>query len=444
MSTATQDHTYQVSPVGLWQHYGRLEWSQLPASVQTVAQQSVLDWFACTIAGANEPLSQLLRAEYAEQVGAASVVGSRLKVDPKSAALLNGAASHALDYDDTNLIMGGHSTVPVLPAVLALGESLQVTGTQLLASFVVGVEIEGLLGRAIGAEHYAKGWHVTSTLGVFGAAAGAAHLLGLSEEQFGHAMGLAASQASGLKANFGTMTKPFHAGHAAERGLLSARLAARGFTANPNAFTAQQGLLQAAGSGQLQHKRLQTFGDSWTTTHTLFKYHAACYFTHAAIESSLSLRASTDIDQIADITLTVHPSLLDVCAIAQPQTGLEGKFSLAGTTAMALLGIDTSSPSSFVDTTMQRADVQALAAKVQLETDRGLAQTQTRVAILGRDQSRQVADFDSGVPATDLQAQQGKIERKFSALVDSAAPASPTAAAVNAVVDLDNIQALFR
>jgi len=327
-----------VSPEALWDRYRGLTYAELPDDVKTVAGHCIRDWFACVLAGVDEPLAAILREEFADRVGPCTLVGTGLHSHATVAALINGATSHALDFDDTSMSMGGHPTAPVFPAALALAEERGASGAELITALVVGIEIESLLGSAIGSKHYAKGWHVTSTMGVFGAAAAASFLLRLNTEQFGHAMGLAASQAGGLKANFGTMTKPFHAGHAAERGLLSARLAARGFTANPDAFSGNQGLVEAAGVGTLDQARLAATDGRWLISDTLFKYHAACYLTHAAIESCLQLHTAVDPVDLSTATVTVHPSLLDICAIPRPSTGLEAKFSLTGTTAMAILG----------------------------------------------------------------------------------------------------------
>ncbi len=327
---------------------------------------------------------------------------------------MNGAAGHALDFDDTHTVMGGHPSVPVFPAALALAEELDVSGAELLAAFVAGIEIESRLGAGIGPSHYAKGWHVTSSIGIFGATAAASRLLNLDTEQFGRAMGLAASQASGLKANFGTMTKPFHAGHAAERGLLSARLARRGFTANPDALDANQGLAQAAGDGQWHPERLDRHGD-WLLPQTLFKYHAACYLTHAAIEATGSIADRPD--DVDGVTLVVNPAILDVCGIPRPTTGLEAKFSLTATTAFAVLGIDTTDPASFTDANANDERVRTLVGNVVVTTDDRLRTTQARVD-LHRGGTTRSAEYDSGVPATDLAAQGAKLRAKFAGLVD--------------------------
>jgi 2-methylcitrate dehydratase PrpD len=399
-----------------WRRFRHLTYADIPADVRTVAEQCVLDWLGCALAGSREPLSELLRAEFGHRVGAATVLGSALRVDAATAALLNGSAGHALDYDDTSAAVGCHSTAPVLPAVLALAEELGASGEQLLAAFVVGVEIEGRVGNAFGPGHYARGWHTTSTFGVFGAAAGCAHLLGLDDTQYGRAIGLAASQAAGLKANFGTMTKPYHAGHAAEQGLIAARLAARGFTANPDALAGNQGLIQAAADGRPNTAKLAHIADRWLIRDTLFKYHAACYLTHAAIEAAFELRDAVPPRELASATITVHPGLLDICGIMEPATGLEGKFSLVATTAMAWLGIDTSAPENFVDAVVNRPDVRSLLRRIRVETDERLGQMQARVRCVDRRQAAYDAFRDTGIPAHDLARQGERLDAKFRAL----------------------------
>jgi 2-methylcitrate dehydratase PrpD len=396
----------------LWERFGRLDAAALPDDVSMVARQCMLDWFACAVAGSAEPVAAILRDELLDSDGPSSVIGTGSRTRPMTAALLNGAAGHALDYDDTHSLMSGHPTVPVLPAALALAEDLDCSGAELLAAFVAGVEVECRIAGGMGPSHYAKGWHVTSTMGVFGAAAAACQLLGLDAEQFGRAMGFAASQASGLKANFGTMTKPFHAGQAAERGLLAARLAQRGFTANPDAVTANQGLAQAAGDGSWRDRQY----DGWLLPRTLFKYHAACYLTHAAIEAT-SRAIDGDDEDIQQVTLVVHPSLLDVCAIPRPRTGLEAKFSLAATTAFTIVGIDTADPASFTDENATDARVQSLVERVAVATDPQLRATQVRAEVHAVSGTR-TTEYDTGVPARDLVDQGRKLRAKFAALAE--------------------------
>ncbi len=406
----------------LWNRFGTLGLEDIPQSARTVAGQCVLDWFGCALVGSREPLSEILRAELGAQAGPCSIVGTDLHCAPGVAALLNGAAGHALDFDDTHSMMGGHPTVPVFPAVLAQAQEMGTNGERLLVAFIVGVEVESRIGALVGPAPYVKGWHSTSTIGVHGAAAASCHLLGAGNEQFGHALGLAASQASGLKANFGTMTKPFHAGHAAERGLLSARLAMRGFTSNPEAVDGRQGYADAAAAGHeaVKWQRLEEQDDRFLIEDTLFKYHAACYLTHAAIESVGRLRPQLAAEGISpgDVEraiVTVHPGLLDVCGIPEPTTGLEAKFSLVATTSLAMLGIDTTDTGTFVDETLDNPDVGRMIDKIEVRTDRGLGHTQARVQLLANGHS--LEEFhDTGIPATDLEAQGAKLAAKMTGL----------------------------
>lgn len=399
-----------------WKKFKDITYDDLPNDVVKVAEQCILDWFGCAIAGTTEPLAKILREEFGSRPGNCSVIGTDLATDPATAALLNGASGHALDFDDTGSTVGCHSTAPVLPAVLAMAEELGSSGKELITAFVVGVEIEGRVGNAIGPEHYAMGWHTTATYGAFGAAAAVAHLLKLDDEHYGIAMGLAASHASGVKANFGTMTKPYHAGHAAESGVNSARLAAKGFTANPDAVAGGQGFIQASSKGADRSEHLMKIADDWLIMGTLFKYHAACHLTHAAIESILKLRTRLDVDDLSSLTITVHPGLLDICGIENPKTGLEGKFSLRGTASLALNGIDTSDPTTFTDEVISSDAVQRFIPKISVETDRSLTHMESRVVWTDKSQRAHNEDWNTGVPASDLNEQGRKLETKFESL----------------------------
>ncbi len=406
----------------LWDRFGGLTLDDIPAEARTVAGQCVLDWFGCALVGSREPLSLILRDELGGQAGACTIVGTDMRCAPGVAALVNGAAGHALDFDDTHTMMGGHPTVPVFPATLAQAQEMGASGERLLVAFIVGLEVESRIGALVGPAPYGKGWHSTSTIGVHGAAAATCHLLGANNEQFGHALGLAASQAGGLKANFGTMTKPFHAGHAAERGLLSARLAMRGFTANPEAVDGRQGYADAAAAGreELNWQRLADVGDRFLIRDTLFKYHAACYLTHAAIESVGRLRpqlaaAGISPGDVEKAIVTVHPGLLDICGIPEPKTGLEAKFSLVATTSLAMLEIDTTDTATFVDETLDHPEFAGMAGKVDVRTDRGLGHTQARVELVANGHSLE-GFHDTGVPASDLDEQGAKLAAKMAGL----------------------------
>jgi 2-methylcitrate dehydratase PrpD len=225
---------------------------EIPDDVLELARQCLLDWFAVALAGSSEEaprvLLQTLRAAGEADRGVASVVGERVRLAPRQAALVNGTSAHVLDFDDVNLSFVGHVSTTVLPAALALAEQLDASTAKLLTAFVAGYETACRAGVALGREPYLRGYHSTATVGVLGAAAACARLLELPARDTARALGIAASSAAGLKANFATMTKSLHAGRACAEGLLAALLASRGFSASTAAIEAPQGLASAFGA----------------------------------------------------------------------------------------------------------------------------------------------------------------------------------------------------
>lgn len=259
------------------------------------------------------------------------------------AALINGVASHALDFDDCSNTLGGHPSAPVLPALWALAEVRSTSGADLIAAYVAGFETETRIGRAVNFSHYEKGWHPTATLGVFGAAAACAHLMRLDADRTATALALAVSMSSGVKANFGTMTKPYHVGHCARNGLLAARLADAGMTANHDALTHPQGFFELYnGAGNYSPERVL---DGWADpldiveTGVAFKRHPCCASTHPAIDALLALRqahgfSAADVQHVLSWT---HPRRLNHTNRPDPVGGLDGKFSVQYVLARALV-----------------------------------------------------------------------------------------------------------
>jgi 2-methylcitrate dehydratase PrpD len=387
-----------------------LSFDALPEHVVLAAKTCLLDWTGCALAGSREPLTEILMAE-AHGPGAATIFGRDVTAAPGAAALVNGAAGHALDYDDTHLHMSGHPTAPVAPATLALAEELERRhGRDLLTAFVAGVETECRLGAVMGAGHYNVGWHATGTMGTFGAAAACAHLLGLDAEPWRHAFGLAGTQAAGLKSVFGSMAKPLHAGKAAASGLFAATIAARGFTSNTDIVDAHQGFADTH-TTTFTPGALDDLEDRWLITETLFKYHASCYLTHSAMEAAGALK--TDPDDIASVTIVVPPGHLDVCGIPEPRTGLEGKFSLRATVAMTLLGDDTADPDTFTDARVTSREVVSLRDRTSVAPSTDVFGTQSRIDVRTTDGRDLSETADVGTPATDLEQQWQRLTAKF-------------------------------
>jgi 2-methylcitrate dehydratase PrpD len=396
----------------------RIRFEDLPEDVVSLARQCILDWTGVALAGSSEPLSTLLLDEITGQGGneQATLIGMGRKASMQQAALFNGAASHALDYDDVNTAMSGHPTVPVLPAVLALAEWRHATGKDLVAAFVAGFETECRLGLLMNPGHYAKGWHATGTLGTFGATAACASLMGLDAEQWQHALGIAAAQAAGLKSMFGTMCKPFHAGKAAANGLLAASLAARGFTSNPEAIETHQGFAATQAPATQLDRFLAGPEEGFAIRSVLFKYHAACYGTHSAIEGILRLRAEHDLrpGDVAAVHLRVPEAALSMCNIQEPATALEGKFSLRFTAALALASDDTGE-AAFTDARVNEPALRSILHRVSVTGDPALAGG-TAVTLDLADGRSLEAQVDVNIPAADLDLQWRRLASKFSGL----------------------------
>ncbi len=428
-----------------------LGWSDLPDDLVERTKQCLIDWFAVTVAGAQEELTEILVQEALEDGarGRASLVGRSETVLPSTAALVNGAASHALDYDDVNFSMGGHPTVTVVPALLALGEQTRASGRLFVESFVAGYETSGRVGRFVAPTHYQKGFHVTGTVGSFAATAAAGRMLGLDDRQLAVAFGIAATQAAGLKSNFGTMCKPLHAGTASEHGLRAARLAARGFTARGDSLECDQGFGASQSDRMHPDAALGEPPQGWHLRNNLFKYHAACYLTHAPIECAREIRLNSNFppERVRKIMLRIDSGADKVCNIANPTTGLEAKFSLRQTVAMALTGVDTAALDAYTDEITREPRIRALRDKMSIEFQPGWSHSLAEMAIQLDDGTTIEATHDSGIPWTDVARQRRALETKFDSLVTpvlGAAGARRLHDAIDRVEEMEDVGDLVR
>lgn len=391
----------------------------IPGNAREVAKQAILDFIGVTLAGAGEPLTGILREEAAEQGGhaQAQVIGSRDRLSTVQAALINGAAGHAHDYDDVHSVMSGHPTVPVAPAALALAEHLDASGADLINAFCTGVDVECILGRYAGPSHYADGWHNTGTLGTFGAAAASARLLGLDAAGTGQALGIAGTRAAGLKSQFGTMCKPLHAGHAAATGLQSASLAAKGFSSCPDILEASQGFMETQAASASLDRFDEAMAMPSFTQDICFKYHAACYLTHSAIEATRALCAGNRFNpgDITAVDIHVDRGHLRVCNIQEPATGLEAKFSLRLTAAMALTNLDTSRIDLYDDALTRDADLIRYRDMVRVHAHEA-PRPETVVRISTTDGQQFEQAINVAIPLQDLDLQWQKLTGKFTTL----------------------------
>lgn len=394
----------------------------LPADALDIARLSFFDGLAVALAGAGEPVSAAVRELVAMEGGAAqaSAFGLAACVPARAAALLNGTVAHALDYDDTHFDFVGHPTVAVLPAALAAAQQRQASGRELLEAFLTGVEVTCRIGAWLGRPHYNAGFHQTATSGTFGAAAAASRLLGLDAVQTSHALGLSATRAAGLKCQFGTMAKPFHAGMAAANGVECATLASFGLIARPDALESEGGFAATHGASPDQGAYPFAAG-GYRFVDVQYKFHACCHGTHPALEVLLALRDEHQLrpEDIEAVTLVIHPQWLPVCCIPLPKTGLELKFSLTMTAAMVLGGVDTASLASFSDATCNDPTLTALAGRITIDTDTSVADTACRARITTRGGAISALSLDLAEPVPfDLKAI--KLRRKATALLGEA------------------------
>jgi 2-methylcitrate dehydratase PrpD len=312
-----------------------------PAALAQV-RRAALDTLGVMLAGAPEPPARLVR-EVARAEGGlplCTVVGTRLRTSATWAALANGTAGHAHDFDDTSFVLMGHPSVVLLAATLAVGEAAMADGRTLVLGYVVGFEVGAALGQAVNPAHYHRGWHATATLGTLGAAAAAARAMGLDVEATTHALAIAASLASGLKANFGSMTKPLHAGHAARNGVLAVLLAREGFTGSPHALDGPQGFLAAFAPEAALDEALAALGRRYHLVETgvAIKPYPSCALTHPAVEALLELRQTHALrpEQVAAVEVGVSPLAPGVLLYPRPVTALQRKFSMEYCAAVAL------------------------------------------------------------------------------------------------------------
>lgn len=413
--------------------------ADIPASARSMARFSLFDWMVCGQAGVDEPLAVILRDHLQAEGGrpVASVIGGG-QGPARAAALVNGATSHALDYDDTHFGHVGHPSVAIYPAALAVAEEMGAGASDVADAFLIGAEASVRLGMVLGGVHYNRGFHQTATAGAFGATIAAGRLYGLSRDQMRVALGLCATRASGLKSQFGTMGKPYNAGIAASNGVECAALARAGFTSADDGVMGPQGFVPThsddpseAGVWSAPPPGTFLFED------IKYKLHACCHGTHAMIEALMAVRRSHNLtpDRVSALSLRTSPRWLSVCDIKAPRTGLEVKFSYAWLAGMVLSGLPTASDRAYTDTLAADASLAAFAGKVHVTGDAAVTDMQALGDILLTDGSRLPFGHDLAA-RIDPEVLQSSLRAKAEGLLGEGA-----ARLWRAVSDLDRLSA---
>jgi 2-methylcitrate dehydratase PrpD len=367
----------------------------LPAAVRAEACRTLVNWAGCTVGGSRHETVDIAVRALGPFSGPqqASLLGRRERLDILHAALINGISSHVLDFDDTHLKTVIHPAGPVASALLALAETRPTSGRDFLHALVLGAEVECRIGNAVYPAHYDRGWHITGTTGVFGAAAACGRLLGLSEQQMRWALGLAAVQPVGLREMFGSMTKSFHPGRAAQNGLTAALLAKQNFTSSETGIEGATGWAHVLSTSCDYTQITQGFGEHYEISLNTYKPFACGIVLHPSIDACLQLRKAHALtpDAIERIDLSVHPLVLELTGKRAPQTGLEGKFSVYFAAAVAIAA-GAAGVRQFSDDWVRRPDVVALRDRVVATVDPAIGEAQARAVITTKD-GRRVETF---------------------------------------------------
>lgn len=394
------------------------EYEDVPEDARVIMRRCFVDGAGLMVAGSTEESGRVIQ-NYLREIGGepeARVFGTAMTAPAHLAALANGVAGHAMDYDDTQLssypdrVYGllTHPTCPVMPAAFALAEALGATGEELLTAFALGFEVECKVAEAIRPDHYVKGFHSTGTIGAIGAATAAAKLMGLDERQLRMCYGVACSESAGLRANFGTMTKPYHCGRAAENGVVAARLAAGGYSADPAIFDGQWGFFQIMGGGCDQDYIVGKLGDAWSAVDpgVSIKPYPCGSLAHPAMDAARDLILENDIkpEQVRELRFGTTSRVLEPLRYAEPQNELEAKFSLQFGFAVLLLE-RAAGIAQYRDEVVRRPDVVEMMKKVRAFRDdeieaRGYTLIRGKVAIELEDGSvhEKMSEISRGTP----------------------------------------------
>jgi 2-methylcitrate dehydratase PrpD len=410
-----------------------VRFENLPEDVVHQAVRCLVDWLGCTLAGAGTPESGRVRAAIRamdpDRSRAAGIVGTRERAAAGQAALANGIAAHMLDFDDTfnpdrTTI---HGSAPLWPAIAATAELVPVSGRRAVEAFVAGFEVQTRVAAAAGAGHYDAGWHVTGTVGHIGAAVATARLLGLSPEQTLAALGTGATQSAGMKVVYGSMGKSLHAGKAAMDGLLSGFLARDGFTSATEPVEGHRGFLHLFAPDPVPELAVEGLGQHWYLPRDGFKPYACGSLTHPPAQALLELRAEHGLSaaDVASVDAYVHDYVKTTTGLAEPRTGLQGKFSIYHVLAVALAD-GAAFLDQFTDERVADPELATLRTRVHVHVDAAQSKDSARVVLTlrdGRTLERHVA-HNLGTPDNPMTDQQ--LEQKFGALASPVLGADQT------------------
>ncbi|HEY4374188.1 MAG TPA: MmgE/PrpD family protein [Burkholderiales bacterium] len=388
--------------------------------VEHEARRTFYNWLGCAIGAAKHEAGEaaLAAVRMLEPSQQATLLGRGEKVDMASAALINGITSHTFDFDDTHLKTIIHPAGPVASAVLALAEHKGLSGRAVIDALVLGIDVSCRIGNTMYPDHYDRGWHITGSTGMLGAAAGCARLLGLDEQKTAMAIGIAASQPVGLREQFGTMTKPFHPGGAARAGLMSALMANQGFTASPRSLEAPRGFVQVVSDKRAWHEVTDELGERFEISFNTYKPFACGIVIHPSIDACVRLREQgVKPEDVERIDLRVHSLVLELTGKKKPADGLQGKFSVYHGCAVGLI-YGRAGESEYADAVVTDARVIALRDKVQATVDDSVSEESAHVAAILKDGRRIEIVVEHAIGSMQNPLTDAQLEAKFNNLVE--------------------------
>jgi 2-methylcitrate dehydratase PrpD len=388
-------------------------------AVDHEAHRTFHNWVGCAVGASRHTAADAALAAVAmlEPAPQATVLGRKERVDMASAALVNGITSHTFDFDDTHLATIIHPAGPVASAALALAEHVNANGRQLIDALVLGVDVACRMGNALYPDHYDRGWHITGSTGMLGAAAACARLLHLHEHRTAMALGIAASQPVGFREQFGTMTKPFHPGGAARAGLVSALLASKGFTASPRALEAPRGYAQVVSQKHDWSELTDALGSRFEIAFNTYKPFACGIVIHPSIDAATQLRArGITPGDVERIELAVHPLVLELTGKKEPADGLQAKFSVYHGVAAGLI-FGRAGESEFADAIVRRDDVVALRRKVVATVGPAIDEAAAHLVAHLVDGRREEVRVEHAIGSLERPMSDEDLDAKFESLV---------------------------
>lgn len=403
------------------------EASHLPSEVRHQVARGLVNWAGCAVGGSRHAAVTHALAAFRPfmGVGQSSVLGRSDRVDALNAALLNGISSHVLDFDDTHHATLVHPSGPVLSAMLALAQHQKIDGPTFVESIALGIEVECRIAMGVCPAHYDIGWHVTSTVGGFGAAAAVGRALKLDAKQMAWAFGIAATQAAGLREVFGTMCKSLHPGRAAQSGLSAALMARAGFTSSERVIEAPRGFAKVMSTHSHLNDTIEGLGEKWIVMDNAFKPYACGLVIHPVIDGCIALHSKQlfKSQEIASLHLRVHPLVLELTGKPQPTTGLEGKFSVYHSAAIvSLTGFSTSK--HYTDDAVKGEEVTALRQKVTVEIDPSIRVDEAHITVTLHDGTTHYHHVDHALGSLERPMSDANLNQKFIDLVSDILPAS--------------------